>query len=159
MLADDGRDDLVDVGDVAGMRAGGVEVAHQILGRQPLCLGQRRAEDGGDDHLVGAAEGAGKVLLEHAPAGRGRARLEHRPHAARRIAGAQGRERLVHGGRVMCEVVQHRDPAADPHRFEPALDPLERPQPLGEFRRGKAGVGAGRNRRQRVAHVVQSEQR
>ena len=65
------------------------EVAHELRHRQPLGLGQRRSEHRRDQHLVGAGERAGEVVLEHAPARRRRPRLEDRPDARRRDATAR----------------------------------------------------------------------
>ena len=145
--------------DVPGTPARAAQILNQLLGRQTFGLGQRGAEDRRDDDFVGGAERAREVILEHAPARRGRSRLEHRPDPAGRVAGAQRRERFVNGRRMMREVVQHRDAARDADHFQAPLDALERPQPVGERRGARPRVVADGDGRQRVPHVVDTEQR
>ena len=81
-LARDGRDDVVDLRDVAGVDAGRLQIGDELLGRQPLGVGQRRAEHRRQDHVIGRRQRPREVGLEDAPAGRRGARLEDRPDPA-----------------------------------------------------------------------------
>jgi hypothetical protein len=123
-LGRDGADDVVDRPDVTRAASGALEIRHELIGRQTFRLGQRGSEHAGNHHLVGGAECAGEIVLEHAPARRRRARLEHRPQLATRVAGLEGEQRLVHGGGMVREIVEdgHAPPFADD--LEPPLDPL-----------------------------------
>ena len=60
---------------------------------------------------------------------------------------------------MVSEVVEHRDTARDANGFETPFDPLEVTKSDGQIGRADASVGANRHRRQRVAHVVDAEQR
>ncbi len=154
---DDRADDVVDRLGFTRRLAAAVEVAHELRHRQPLGLRQRRSEDGRDDHFVCAGERAREVVLEHPPARRRRARLEHRPDAGVRVRRAQAGQRLGDRGRMVREVVVHRDAVRRADHLEPPLDAGERPQPLGDALGADAHLGRDGDRRERVAHVVRAD--
>src|SRR5688572_23437767 len=68
VLADNGGDDVVVVGNVLSPCAAGAQIGNQSIGIQPLRLRQRRTEHGRDDHLVGGAERGRERLLKDTPA-------------------------------------------------------------------------------------------
>ena len=88
-------------------------------GPSTSCSADRRSGSGRLDRNTPAIttssalpKAAREVVLKHPPARRGRTRLEHGPDAPLRIADAQRAQRLVHRGRMVGEVVEHRDAAA-----------------------------------------------
>ena len=156
---DQRRHDVVHCGDVARLLARRREIGHQLLRRQPLLLGQARAEDGREDDVVSGVEGARERLLEDLAARRGRPRLEDRPDPVARVRRAERQQRLGDGRRVVREVVVDRHARHGADRLEPALHALETPQALGQRGGVDAHGVADGQRRQRVAHVVRAEQR
>ena len=158
-LAGDGRDDVVDLRDVAGVDVGGLQVGDQLLGRQPLVLRQARAEHRRKHHGVGRGQRAGEVRLEDAAARRRRSRLEDRPDPSVRKRGPHARQRLRDRGRVVGEVVVDRHARGRAAQLHPAAHAFEPPQPV-RHRVGVQSDGrADRERGQRVPDVEGAEQR
>ncbi len=71
----------------------------------------------------------------------------------------QRRERFGDRGGMMREVVIHANPVDAAAQFQPPLDAHEALQAAGDRPGIESGRHADHNRRERVAHVVQAEQR
>lgn len=71
MLANNGVDDRVDVRDMTSLLTTCFKVVDELHGVEAFRFRQRRSKHRGENHLIGTAECASKVVLEHAPARRG----------------------------------------------------------------------------------------
>ena len=127
--------------------------------RQAFSVGERRSEHRGEDDLVRGGEGVREVVLEDTPARRGRSRLEDRPDASLGLSGAKPAQRFRYRGRMMGEVVVHRDAAGAADDLETALDARERAQAFANPLCADAHLERDDDRRQCVADVVRSEKR
>ena len=112
------------------------QVADELLHRQALALGQGRPEHRGHHDLVGARRTPPRTRPGRPAGTRMRTAARRRP----RCAGpdtpcAAADKRLVHGRRMVREVVEHRHAPRLPHTLEPALDAAEGPEPVGQHRR------------------------
>ena len=108
-LGCDGTDNVLHGGDMTRVASCLLEIPHELIGRQTLRLGQRRAEHAGNHHLVGSAEGPREIGLEDTPARRRRAWFEHRHEAPVCILEPQCGKRFAHRGRMMGKVINHGD--------------------------------------------------
>src|SRR3989441_871544 len=158
MLARDGLDDVVDRLRLARLLTAAVEIADELRNREPLRLRELRSENRRNQHFVGAGERAGEVVLKHAAARRGRSRLEDGPDPRRRMRGAHAGDRLGDRGRMMREIVVHRDAVRRADHFEPPLDAGKQTQPFGDPLGADANVGRDRHGRQRIPHVVRADE-
>ena len=159
MLAHDRVDDVVDRRWRLGALPSGTQVVHQPWYRQPLGLGQRRAEHGGDQHPIGGAERAGEIVLEDAATRGGRPRFEDRPDARGRVRGAEARQGFGHRRWMVCEVVDHRHAAGNADHFEPPLHAGKGPQAFAHAHGVDADRGGHRDGGERIPDVVGAEQR
>ena len=91
-----------------------------LVGRESVRLEHPR-----DDRHVGRVERQLVVVLEDSLTRRERSRLVDRHEAALRILSAKRREGLLHGRRVVGEVVDHADAARDAPQLHAALDAIE----------------------------------
>src|SRR4051812_20430672 len=116
----------IDVREVSGGFALAFNVLHQA--RRIQALVQRDLIEACDlryYHLIGIDERACQFLLEYvSPSGVG-AGLEDSPKTAASIANAQGAERFANRGRMMPEIINDSDAAADATHFHAALDSFE----------------------------------
>ena len=81
---------------------------------------------GREDHPARGVEGAGVLGLVERAARRRAAGLEDGPERSGGVARAERGERLVHGGRVVREVVVDADAARLTEQLLPPLHPFER---------------------------------
>ena len=159
MLPDNGRNDVVVVRNVPCVAASSGQIGDESIRIQTLRFRQRGPEHRCDNDFVGGAERGGKCFLKDAPAGRGGTRLEDRPDPAIRIAAPQRGQRLEHSRRVVGEVIQDGDAASDADHLQPPLDSLERAQSPRHLVGPESGPGADGNRGERIANIVDAEQR
>ncbi len=132
----------------------GPEFPRQALQIEPLSFGHVGAAERREQHAVGGVEGARVGLLVERATRRGAARLERDPE---RAAGcrAAAPKRLVDRGGMMREVVVDAHATAA-RRAGPAAGERLRTPRDGARRREVHGepLGARRERRERVPHVV-----
>ena len=115
------------------------EIAGEPLEVEPLALRHVGATERREEHAVGRVERARvRVLVQRAARGRA-ARLEHDPERAAGVPRSQRAQRLVHGGRVVREVV------VDAHAAGLAEEVLPAPHAL-ERREGRARLVDARRR-------------
>ena len=135
--------------------------------RNPCALAERRERLCGipaqvravAKHAIGEAKALGQQRFHQPELHRVGSRLDHRDDA--RIAAdvaAQAVDGRGDGGRVVREVVVHRDAAGLATQLEPAPDAAKVGQRRQASCNGDAGVPRGRDRRQRIQLIVPAQQ-
>src|SRR5580765_6805979 len=121
---DDGRYDLTDRRNVAGVAIRVPKTPNDLVHGESLVIRKRRTKDRSENHLVrlGLLKRPKEVVLKNSTARRGRSRFEDRPHAAIGVRPSHGPERFLDRGGMMREIVEHRHATNGAAQFEPPAD-------------------------------------